>query len=565
MFCRRLAASFALAACAQATTIHVPADQPTIQAGLNAAAEGDTVLVAAGTYTGNGNKNISFGGVNRVLMAAEGPAATVIDCEGSGGDQVRGFSFVGGETEDSVVEGFGITGGWGTQYGGGVYCVNSSPTLKRCAIDGNMADFGGGLLCENASPTLTNCTVTNNTTDEADGGGVYCFSSSGPTLTNCTIEGNVAGASGTADGGGIMCWGSSPTLTNCSILNNSARQGGGIWCDDSAPALTNCTIADNTVGIDGGGGVYSDDSTPTLTDCRIEYNATTGDGGGLYCRGHSVELTGCEITNNTSGEEGAGIRISNSTGTLTNCTIASNSTNQAGGGLYCSGSTALSLMNCTLANNSASDGGGFSNSPSSTVVATNCILWFDTPNEIADGGSPEVTYCDVQGGYSGEGNIDADPRFVDSGAGDYHLKSDSPCIDTATATGAPDIDFEGDPRPLGAGWDIGVDEFNIVGLVGSEPPLSPLQTMLNAAYPNPFNPHTTIPFELAEAGKVRLEIFDLRGGFVTTLVDGVHAAGHQAAAWMGTDTSGRPVPSGVYLVRLETAGQTETRAVVLVK
>ena len=73
-----------------ATTIHVPADQPTIQAGIDAAADGDTVLVADGTYTGDGNRDIDFGGKSIVLKSENGPVLTVIDCEGNPGKARRG-------------------------------------------------------------------------------------------------------------------------------------------------------------------------------------------------------------------------------------------------------------------------------------------------------------------------------------------------------------------------------------------------------------------------------------------------------------------------------------------
>jgi len=72
---------------------------------------------------------------------------------------------------------------------------------------------------------------------------------------------------------------------------------------------------------------------------------------------------------------------------------------------------------------------------------------------------PLITYSDVAGSWLGEGNIDADPLFLDPENGDFHLTLGSPCIDTGTSVGAPLFDFEGDPRPLGDGYDIGADEY----------------------------------------------------------------------------------------------------------
>jgi len=139
-----------------------------------------------------------------------------------------------------------------------------------------------------------------------------------------------------------------------------------------------------------------------------------------------------------------------------------------GGGMYNNGSSPM-VTNCTFSGNSADYGGGMENSSSSPTV-TNSILWGDSPDEIYNSAvsSPSVTYSDIQGGYTGTGNINADPLFVDPDGpdnipgnedDDYHLTAGSPCIDTGTSSGAPDTDLEGKPRPQGAGYDMGVYEF----------------------------------------------------------------------------------------------------------
>ena len=107
-------------------------------------------------------------------------------------------------------------------------------------------------------------------------------------------------------------------------------------------------------------------------------------------------------------------------------------------------------------------GGGIYCYPSSTI--TNCILWGDSANEIH--GDPVITYSDIQGGYSGEGNIDSDPLFI--GSGNYHLTALSPCIDKGTAQGAPNTDIDGTPRPQGAGYDMGAYEFKTIVYVAPD-------------------------------------------------------------------------------------------------
>ena len=84
-----------------------------------------------------------------------------------------------------------------------------------------------------------------------------------------------------------------------------------------------------------------------------------------------------------------------------------------------------------------------------------------------------ITFFNIAGGWEGEGNIDADPLFVDPENGDFHLTVDSPCIDAGTLEGAPEFDFEGDPRPQGDGVDMGADEYSDVVnrlLLTSPPP-----------------------------------------------------------------------------------------------
>ena len=148
-----------MAPCTWAKTIHVPADSSTIQAGINGAVDGDTVLVADGVYTGEGNKNIDFLGKAIVVRSVNGPEVTVIDCENNG----SGFFFHNNEGSDSKLNGFTITNGFAGE-GAGICCWNASPTISNCIIRGNGAyapewgeACGGGISCEVA--TIINCMI----------------------------------------------------------------------------------------------------------------------------------------------------------------------------------------------------------------------------------------------------------------------------------------------------------------------------------------------------------------------------------------------------------------------
>lgn len=165
---------------------------------------------------------------------------------------------------------------------------------------------------------------------------------------------------------------------------------------------------------------------------------------------------------------GAGMYLEDgSSPTLVNCTFSDNSASMGGGILNMDSSPIL--INCSFSGNSGTYFGGaiycFSGSP----VLTNCILWGDTPEEILIlSGDPVITYSNIQGGFTGEGNIDEDPLFADADNDDYHLKSEygrwnpntqtwvvddvtSPCIDS----GDPNSDFSGETWPHGERINMG--------------------------------------------------------------------------------------------------------------
>ena len=250
-----------------AATINVAADgsgdYTTIQAAIDAASNGDVILVAPGTYTGTGNEVVNTLGKLIIIKASGTPEETILDGEGARG-VVQCSS---GEGADTIIEGFAITGGNANE-GGGIYCYdNSSPTIRGCEISNNT---GGGIYCYlSSSPTITDCIISGNTANY-DGGGIYCYDYSSPTITDCTITNNTANS-----GGGIYCSWGSPTISGCTISGNTANyDGGGIYCYDnsydySSPTITDCTITNNTANYDGGGISYYDNSNPTLTDTVV--------------------------------------------------------------------------------------------------------------------------------------------------------------------------------------------------------------------------------------------------------------------------------------------------------
>ena len=340
-----------------ASVHNVPQDYGTIQAAVDASADGDSVILAPITHSGPGNCNINFKG-KKITVSSTNPddaqavESTIIDCGGNS----RGFVFYYAEGPDSKLAGLTITKGYAF-LGGAIYCYNnSSPSISNCRIVNNSGVFGGGITCANPGST--------------------------PTITNCQIKGNSA----IVGGGALYCNGASPVIKNCVISGNSAAQGGAFY-------------------------------------------------------GHNP---GSPV--------------------LTNCTVAANNASQRAGGLYCY--------------------------TASNLATTNTILWQDAAQYgaellVANMGTPtsvSVSYCDVENiaasviaesGCSvawGEGNISLDPCLAQiastlggatTTAGDYHLLSDSPCVDAGDpvyASAPGEVDIDGDARVSGARIDIGADE-----------------------------------------------------------------------------------------------------------
>lgn len=247
-----------------ATTIRVPSEQPTIQAGIDVAAYGDTVLVAQGTYTGPGNRNIRIDEKIIVLKSENGPEVTIIDCENLGnGVQFRYFGL-----ENAKLEGFTIQNG-NSWCGGGIFCVLASPSISDCVICGNVADYGGGISCNDySSPSITGCIISGNTAHEM-GGGIWCNGYSSPVVACCIISENFTGY-----GGGISCTDSSPDLFNTIFMQNIASYNGGavdcqpLFCG-CAPYFCNCTFVENEAYINGGGIHYTGHDYMGIRNCIL--------------------------------------------------------------------------------------------------------------------------------------------------------------------------------------------------------------------------------------------------------------------------------------------------------
>ncbi|MHC4945331.1 MAG: right-handed parallel beta-helix repeat-containing protein, partial [Planctomycetota bacterium] len=382
-----LVAVLSLPVLAFSATLNVPGDYLTIQEAIDAAVNGDTVLVAPGTYV----ENIDFLGKAITVMSSDGADITIID----GNYTASVVTFQSGEGPGSVLEGFTLTNGLG----------NDDPVWGR---------VGGGVYCFQSSPLITKCTIKENAAESA-GGGIYCGDNANPAISMNLIMNN----SGGFGGGGIFCRESSPDIAGNIIIGNSSSYldnrtpppGGGIYLETSSSSITNNIIMENVAGF--GGGMYTTASSPTLINCTFSGNwATYSSGGGMYNYRGNPTVTNCTFSGNKSVGNGGGMANYEGIPTVTNCILWNDSPNE------------IDDPDSYLIVNFSCIQGGW---PGTGNVDTDPL--FADPGYWDDNGTPEDPYDDF---------------WVD---GDYHLTY-SPCIDAGDniAPGIPGYDFEGDPR-----------------------------------------------------------------------------------------------------------------------
>jgi len=244
------------AATVSAATRLVPAQYPNIQAAIDDCNDGDVVIVAPGTYTGPGNRDIDFRGKAITVQSIDPNdtsivAQTIIDCNGGPSNYHRGFDFHTGEDANAILAGFTIINGYADQ-GAGIRITagrrgepQTGPVKCRilnCIITRNTgAHDGGGVWILASSPTITNCTMTDN---KSDYGGAICCYESDAVITNCIFGGN----SVRYNGGAIYSYRGNLSLANATVTENSAQfQGGALCCYYSGkPTITNSILYSNT-------------------------------------------------------------------------------------------------------------------------------------------------------------------------------------------------------------------------------------------------------------------------------------------------------------------------------
>jgi hypothetical protein len=543
-------------------TINVPGDYTTIQEAIDAANNGNIVLVAENTYY----ENINFRG-KAITVAShflvDGDSThienTIIDgSQSSQPDTGSTVIFNSGEDVSSVLSGFTVTGGtgtldsyWGDVSGGGIYIVACGATITNNIIEFNLitnnsyTNGGGICVLDSDSTIIENNVIRNNAitgNDWSAGGGIaiYNFINMGYIrISNNKIIDNTSTDNFFASGGGIEINGGGGNLNEFYIISNYIEGNnciggetfaGGITLYDCSPLVKNNLIAGNSA--DYGGGVMIDEITAASSKSRR-----------MYIRRLTDQKKGLNADKVSSSENLLASVFENNT-------IGSNSAAIEGGGVAVSNSSPQ-LMNFIVWGNTAPSG----------------------PQVSEYNGTVDIQYSDVEGGWAGTGTIDEDPQFI---MGDYYFALDgiSLCIDA----GNPDVvynDIE-DPNNVGnAMWPAQSTLRNDMGHCGGPsstwyfwdwpmPVESSLETVLEFTlmhnYPNPFNPTTTIEYQIKELTDVELKVFDILGREIIILVNEENPAGSYEVKFDAAN-----LPSGIYFYRLQAGKFLETKKMMLLK
>ncbi|HPQ41901.1 MAG TPA: right-handed parallel beta-helix repeat-containing protein, partial [bacterium] len=361
-----------------AAEIHIPADYSTIQAGIDAAVSGDTVIIADGTYTGAGNRNLDPGGKAITIQSENGPDACIIDCESAG----RGFVIQTGETSSTVIEGLTVRDGHSSAEGGGAMITNSSaPVFRDCAfLSCTTSLAGGGVYVQNSDPEFRDCRFLNNHSGD-DGGGLFLEGTCLVEITECHFQNNTGGT-----GAGACVYGNTVvTFTSCTLLENTGNNGGGIACREYANAtVIDCTVYNNEAAFDGGGICTELNASLAVKNSSIGENTAGNEGGGFFLSGDgNVSIYGATVMNNSARYGGAVSCLFNASPDIDACIIQGNIATYGGGGVSVN-NAAAQISDCEFRQNSALKGGGLT-SMVSTGAVTGCL--FIENSAVEEGGA----------------------------------------------------------------------------------------------------------------------------------------------------------------------------------
>jgi len=363
----------------------------TIQDALLGVVDGDIIELQNGTYTGEGNRNVDFLGKAVTIRSQSGdPQLCVIDCEGVPGIDQRGFLFMSGETQSTVLQNVTISNGSAAWGGGALRCTDQggpgSPLVQGCVFVANTSPRGGAVCCHwGASPTFEDCLFISNSATSVGGA---CFAQdNSPEFNRCTFEGNVSG-----------------------------NLGGAVYASNTAGVrLIHCNFSMNEAEGYGGGAIYVTDSDncQLVRSYVLDNVSPDGIGGGIGCTNGDLTVFGCVLTGNSS-PSGAALWGQSSSIQIVSTTMARNAASLDAVVVF-DACHQLGVLNSIIA--FSSDGAAIFSSGAVPILGC-CDLYANSDGDWT--GS-------IADQYGIDGNISEDPLFCAPELGDLTIAVSSPC------------------------------------------------------------------------------------------------------------------------------------------
>lgn len=428
----------------------------TIQYAIDASADGDTILLFDGTYTGPGNRDLDpLGKAIEIRSISDDPVAAVIDCEGSMGEPHRGFLFHTSETRETGIRGVTIRNGH-AQYGGGILLGWAgnwfdpepvSPTIQNCIFEGNVAvrDGGGIFVSTHSDPLIDSCNFVGNSA--VTGGGIDFDLFYDGTVVGCLFEDNTASSCGGGVGAYGECsasfadpWG----CFDCTFIGNSAPRGGGFGNLEGSSKARELGAAKYWLG------------PSAFERCYFEGN-TADEGGGFYSHEYTLyAIAECVFVANSATQAGGAVHDYRTFNVYSNCTFVENDSPLGGAIRFASmdwyGEEPC-IAGATFVANSGAEGSALSIGYGEFAAPiTNTLIAFGAEGaaiQVENGFAPLLTCVDIYANEGGDwvgaiadqldqgGNISLDPNFCGDADPDnpYTLYQDSPCAAEASACG----------------------------------------------------------------------------------------------------------------------------------